>query len=118
MGFGIATGSEDASASFATKEMQCSPVLIYAFSQDSLKGLAAVAGKEHRSRMEHPNSRKFVSSMHFGRIATRSPTLLMGLSGPLLTGTNSCANGRALALIYYLEHFALYRFLTVDPTFF
>ena len=73
MGFGKATGSEDASASFATKEMQCSPVLIYAFSQDSLKGLAAVAGKEHRSRMEHPNSRKFVSSMHFGRIATRSP---------------------------------------------
>ncbi len=100
------------------KKMQCSPVLIYAFSQDSLKGLAAVAGKEHRSRMEHPNSRKFVSSMHFGRIATRSPTLLMGLSGPLLTGTNSCANGGALALIYYLEHFALYRFLTVDPTFF
>ena len=62
----IATGSEDASASFATKEMQCSPVSIYAFSQDSLKGLAAVAGKEHRSRMEHPNSRKFVSSMHSG----------------------------------------------------
>ena len=53
-----------------------------------------------------------------GRIATRSPTLLMGLSWPLLTGTNSCANGRALALIYYLEHFALYRFLTVNPTFF
>jgi len=53
-----------------------------------------------------------------GRIATRSPTLLMGLSWPLLRGTNSCANGRALALIYYLEHFALYRFLTVNPTFF
>ena len=94
--------------------MQCSPVLIYAFSQDSLKGIAAVAGKEHRSRMEHPNSRKFVSSMHSGA----------SLQGPLhcwwafLTGTNSCANGRALALIYYLEHFALYRFLTVNPTFF
>lgn len=86
---------------------------IYAFSQDSLEVLGAVAEKERRIRREGKNSMKFVSSMHFGRIDTRCPTLLLGLSGPLLTGTNSCAHGRALAL--YVERLCFASFADSRP---